>query len=134
MFYVNDHTTHNQRGRGMHARKTIGSEMSSVLLCRACLVRHRGWMDLDWAKETGTRLSHPVGPVSWKSRQDSVALSTSRSEYIYGCERGRQEIQYFCALLRDIGSTRDQPPTSTRTIYIALQCLLILCARNLLTC
>ena len=54
-------------------------------------------MDLDWAEETGTRRSHAAyvlmlngGPVSRKSRrQDSVALSTSEAEYIYGRERGR---------------------------------------------
>ena len=40
-----------------------------------------GWMDSDWAGDTDTRRSQAVyvlmfngGPISWKSRQDSVSL------------------------------------------------------------
>ena len=49
------------------------------------------------------------GPVSWKShRQDSVALSTSESEYMTDslCV---QEVVYIRAILRDFGVTQTQP-------------------------
>ena len=43
------------------------------------------------------------GPISWKSRrQDSVALSTSETEYMSVSEVGK-EILYLRAILRNVG-------------------------------
>ncbi len=49
------------------------------------------------------------GPISWKSRrQDSVALSTSETEYMTTSEVGK-EIQYLRALLHDVGFRQLSP-------------------------
>jgi hypothetical protein len=71
-----------------------------------------GWVDSDWAGDTDTRRSQAVyvlmlngGPISWKNRQDSVALSTS--EDVAASEVGK-EIQYLWALSHEVGSTQLQ--------------------------
>lgn len=84
-------------------------------------------MDLDWAEET-VHVVHTLcdyvlmlngGPVSWNPVVRIPLFSTRLKLNIHmaASEVGK-EIQYFRALFRDIGSTQDQPPTSTRTIWL----------------
>jgi hypothetical protein len=45
------------------------------------------------------------GPISWKSRQDSVALHTYEAEYMAASEGGK-EVVYIRAILQDFGFTQ----------------------------
>jgi len=59
-----------------------------------------GWVDVDWAGDTGTRRSHMGhilmmngGPISWKSRrQDNVSLSTFKAEFVAAVQTGQEAI------------------------------------------
>jgi hypothetical protein len=49
------------------------------------------------------------GPISWKSRhQDSVALSTSETEYMAESEVGK-EVLYLRVILHDVGYAQTAP-------------------------
>jgi len=69
-----------------------------------------GWMDADWASDTGTRCSlvgHILmmncGPISWKSRRQFFAsLSTSEAEFVAANQAG-QEALYLRETLKDFG-------------------------------
>ena len=75
-----------------------------------------GWVDTDWDGDTDTHRSHTGfvltfngGPISWKSRrQDSVALSTSDTEYMVATDGGK-EVVYMRDILQDFGFTQTGP-------------------------
>ena len=75
-----------------------------------------GWVGADWASDTDTRRSHTGvvlmfngSPISWQSRrQDSVALSTSETEYMDAREGGK-EVVYIRDILQDFGFSQQGP-------------------------
>ena len=80
------------------------------------VLRYLRGVDADCAGDTDTRRSHTGfvlmfndGPISWKSRrQDSVALSTSETEYMVPNEGGK-EVVYIRDILQDFGFSQQGP-------------------------
>jgi len=94
-----------------------GTYENSILFSRG--VKHAnllwGWVDANWAGDTDTHRSHTGfvlmlndGPIIWKSRQDSVVLSTSEAVYMAASEGGK-EVVYIRAILQDFGFTQTGP-------------------------
>eukprot|EP00961_Rhodomonas_salina_P073067 981457-Rhodomonas_salina.2 len=74
-----------------------------------------GWVDSDFAADPDTRcsvtgyvLSLNNGPVSWKSKQDCVNLSSAEAEYV-AVSMCAQEVVYVRALLDSFDKTQDGP-------------------------
>jgi hypothetical protein len=96
-----------------------------------------GWVDADWAGDTDTRRSHTGfvlafngGPISWKSRrQDSVALSTSETEYMVASEGGK-EVVYMRDILQELVLLKQNLLTSLKIISRLWLCLLIQSAES----